>query len=335
MPSLRVDVEAVGCNAEAVARLLDPHGIRLVGVTKACLGDPRVGAEMLAGGAVALADTRDDNLLRLRLALPGVELHRIYLPSLAHRFEPGDITYISSWEGAVATACLGREGGGSRPRRVMVQVETGDMREGVPQEHLEGLTLKVAQEPRLELCGLATNYACFQGTPDGIRSSVSALSEAARRLRAQGLPVSRVSGGSSSLLWLLAGGERLPAEVSEVRCGEALLLGQDALHYEALPGCRRDGCILRAEVVEEYTKPVGERGRSRVVLALGRQDLGCGLVEFVGEGLSELGRSTDYMVVGREKEARRISVGDTIEMIPSYQALAAAWASPYVRLELC
>lgn len=334
MPVLVVDVEAIGRNTEAVADLLADRGIGLVGVTKGCLGDPRIGAEMLAGGAVALADTRDANLLRLRLALPGVELHRIYLPSVSREFEPGDITYISSPEGAGVVAAMVDEHGGG-PRKVMLQVETGDLREGVPMEQLERLARSVAADPRLHLVGLSTNYACFAGTPEGIRDSVSAVAGAASRLRAAGVEVRRVSGGNSSLLWLLVHGEELPAEVSEIRCGEALLLGQEALHYEALPGCRRDACVLRAEVLERYTKPAHEGGLIRLVLALGRQDLGSGAVEFVDCALREIGRSADYMVVEQDKGSPGPGVGETVEMIPSYQALVAAWTSPYVELRLC
>lgn len=345
MATLNVDVDAIGRNTEVVAGLLRTHGVRLVAVTKGCLGEPRVAAAMLAGGASALADARDANLRRLRTALPTAELHRIGLPSLCGGFEPGDLTHLSSAQGAAALAALPvREdrGGGCPPgrragrRRVMLQVETGDLREGVPMERLEELVEVVAADPRLELEGLATNYACFAGEPEGIRRSVEAVAEAASRLRAAGTVVERVSGGSSSALRLLVLGEELPAEVTELRCGEALLLGQDALHYEPLPGCRRDACVLRAEVLEGYTGPTRAGGR-RLVLAAGRQDLGAGEVRFVDDGLREIGRSDDYIVVEDDYSSResRRDLGDMVEMIPSYRALAAAWASPFVDVRLC
>ncbi len=335
MPALLIDIEAIGRNTETVANMLRAHGIDLVGVTKGCLGEPRVGAAMLAAGAVALADTRNENLRRLRAAMPGVELHRIYLPSFDQEFEPGDVTYISSIAGASAVAAIVRKAGEPQFRRkVMLQVETGDLREGVPLERLEELALAVAADPRLELAGISTNYACFHGTPDGVRDSVGAISQAATVLRAAGLSVPRVSGGNSSLLWLLAEGVRLPQEVTELRCGEALLLGQDALFYRRLPGCSSDACLLRAEVLEGYTKPVREGGRRRLVLGVGRQDLGSGAVRFVDAGLRELGRSADYLVVEQEEEHPEAGVGDMIDMIPSYEALVSAWTSPYVRMTL-
>ena len=331
MPELRVNVDAIGRNAEAVTALLRRSGLALVGVTKGCLGEPRVAAAMLAGGAVALADTRDLNLARLRAALPAAELHRIHLPSLTEAFEPGDVTYVTNREAAAAVAALPSAGA---PRRVMIQVETGDEREGVPAEELLEIAASIAADPRLALEGVSTNYACFLGPAGGLVASVEALAEAARALRAAGFPMDRVSGGNSSLLWLVNRGEALPGEVTELRCGEALLLGQDALRYHPLPGCRQDACVLRAEVLEEYTKRAPQGRARRLVLGIGRQDLSGGAVAFLEPGLSEVGRSADYLVVEIAAGFSPPAVGAVVEMLPAYEALVAAWTSPYVSVEL-
>ncbi len=350
MPQLHVDTGVIGRNTEAVAGLLRGRGLDLVGVTKGCLGEPRVGAAMLAGGAVALADTRDHNLRCLRGALPEAALHRIYLPPVCAPFELGDVTYISSPSGATAVAETPALGSGRR-RQVVIVVESGDLREGVPIEGLIALAEMVVHDPRLELVGVATNYACFKGGPAGIRESLGTVARAARALRAAGMPVHRVSGGNSSVLALLrpddpgesahhhAGrgsseAEGIPAEVTELRCGEALLLGQDALFHRPLPGCAC-ACRLRAEVLEEYTKSPSSKGERRLVLGLGSQDLGSGAVRFVEPGLRELGRSGDYLVVESGAGGPRAGIGGVIEMIPSYEALVAAWTSPYVELCLC
>ena len=342
MPELRVNVDAIGRNTDAVASLLRERGVALVGVTKGCLGEPRVGAAMLAGGAVALADTRDLNLARLRAALPGAELHRIHLPSLSEPFDPADITYVSSPEGAAAVAALGSAGAplAAGPRRVMIHLETGDQREGVPQDRLLDLAAAIAADGRLALEGVGTNYACFKGPAYGIDASVEAVAQAARALRAAGYTVPRVSGGNSSVLWSLKPGDRLPGEITELRCGEALLLGQDALFYEPLPGCRQGACVLRAEVLEEYTKGpfqgeewLQERAR-RLVLGIGRQDLSGGAVAFLEPGVSEVGRSADYLVVEIAAGAPVPALGSVVEMLPAYEALVAAWTSPYVTVRL-
>jgi predicted amino acid racemase len=211
-------------------------------------------------------------------------------------------------------------------------VETGDEREGVPLEELHALVSGICSDSRLRFEGISTNYACFKGTPDGIRRSVEALADAADTLCESGQGPDRVSGGNSSLLGFLVAGERLPAQVTELRCGEALLLGREALFYRPLPGCRTDACAVKAEVVEEYTRRAAGGPVRRLVLGIGRQDLGAGVVRFVDPGLAEIGRSADYLVVEAGRECGPVAVGAMIDMIPSYEALVAAWTSPYVEL---
>lgn len=329
MAELLVDLDGIRQNTAAVVESLRERGLRLVAVTKGCLGDTRVARAMLDGGAAAIADARDASLRRLRAAHPDVELHRIYLPPLSAGFESGDVAYISSVAGARAVAA--RVAAGKR-HRVLLMLETGDYREGVTEQGLESLAHAVAGDPRLELAGVATNYACFQGEPDGIRGSVEAVAAAARRLRARGWETPSVSAGNSSVLALVRAGERLPPEVTELRCGEALLLGQDALLYQRLPGCRQDACRVRVEVLEGYTKPGRGPAVRRLVLGVGHQDLGSGAVRFVEPCLHDLGRSSDYLVAGVEAGGPDIGPGDHVEMVPSYTALVAAWTSPFVEV---
>jgi predicted amino acid racemase len=331
LPELLVDLEAVRQNSAVVAGLLERHGVKLIGVTKGCGGDTRVAAAMLEGGAVALADTRDEHLRRLRQALPHAELHRIHLPPLVGDFEAVDVCYVSS----LATAARAAENGTPlRPRSIMVQVETGDLREGVPAEGLVPLLRTIGSDRRVRVIGLSTNYACFAGEPAGIRASVEALAAAVRAVRAAGFDVPRVSGGNSSLLAPVMEGVGLPAEVTEVRCGEALLLGREALRYHPIPGCSPDAVRLRAQVLEGYTKTAPEGPGHRLVLDLGHQDVGSGGVVFRVPGLREIGRSADYMIVGVEADAPRPSPGDTLEASLDYTAMTTAWTSPFVEVRI-
>jgi predicted amino acid racemase len=144
------------------------------------------------------------------------------------------------------------------------------------------------------------------------------------------------------VLWHLKPGDKLPAEITELRCGEALLLGHDALFYEPLPGCATGACLIRAEVLEEYTKPADQghaaewQARApRVVLGIGRQDLSSGNVVFRDPGLREVGRSADYLVAEAGLGFPVPAVGSVVEMLPAYEALVAAWTSPYVDVRFC
>ncbi len=163
---------------------------------------------------------------------------------------------------------------------------------------------------------------------------MEAVAQVARELREAGIRCPRVSGGNSSVLCLVADGDWLPAEVTELRCGEALLLGHDAMFYKPLAGCSQDACRVRTEVVEEYTRRSAEGPVRRLVLAVGSRDLGGGDVGFSEPGLREIGRSADYLVIEAGKGSEGITVGMQIEMIPDYEALASAWMCPYVEVRL-
>ncbi|HZJ03399.1 MAG TPA: alanine racemase [Thermoleophilia bacterium] len=334
MAELVIRPDAIRDNAAAVRALLARRTLlgerreapRLIGVTKVCLGDPTVARAMLEGGAAALADSREPSLARLRAALPGVELHRIHLTAGDAQRELADVFYVSSPAGLE-----GLDGRGGRAE-VMALVETGDQREGAPLEELHDLARKIALGPGTRLRGVATNFACFAGRPEHAQASVEMLAAAARGLEAGGVAVPEVSGGNSSLLGLLMDGVGLPLEVTEIRCGEALLLGQETLRFRALPGGRQDGCRLRAEVLERYTKSFFEVGSQRVVLGLGSQGLGNAPVRFLRPEMSEVGRSSDYLVAEVAAGAQAPEIGAVVEMIPSYHALVAAWTSPFVEV---
>jgi len=333
MTELLVDVDKIGANTEVVVRLMKNSGLRLVAVTKGCMGEPRVASAMVTGGAAAVAGSRDSHIRRLREARLGVDIHRIGLPSAAKDLEVGDVNYMTSWEHAESLIRAGGAAAG-KPRRVMLQVETGDEREGVPTDQLRALARQVVEDRRLELVGVSTNYACLRGKPEGLGASVEAVAAATRDLVDSGIRISEVSGGNSSVLSLVARGDRLPGEVTSLRCGEALLLGHDALYYQRIEGCSEDSCKVRAEVVEEYTKRSAGYPTRRLVLALGRRDLNSGAVKFLEPGLTELGRSADYLVVEAGPTSGKIRVGMKVEMIPDYEALVSAWISPYVEVKL-
>ena len=63
-PTITVDLGKVRDNARAVVGRL--QGISVVAVTKVTCGSPQVGRAMLGGGAKALADSRLENIQRLR-----------------------------------------------------------------------------------------------------------------------------------------------------------------------------------------------------------------------------------------------------------------------------
>ena len=65
-PRIEVDLELIGQNAEELVRRTAARGVSVTAITKAMLGLPALGRVFLAAGAVALGDSRIENIERLR-----------------------------------------------------------------------------------------------------------------------------------------------------------------------------------------------------------------------------------------------------------------------------
>jgi len=64
--TLTIDLTKIAENTRRIVEAMP--GVDIVAVTKVCAGSPQVGAAMLSGGASALAESRLENVARLRAA---------------------------------------------------------------------------------------------------------------------------------------------------------------------------------------------------------------------------------------------------------------------------
>ena len=342
-PRLKIDVSAIEHNTRLVARLLEPHRVRLAGVTKACLGDPKVAAAMLAGGAAALADSRLDNITRLRQHFPDSEL-QLLRPALDPDVSrSADLYFVSSADQA---RLLLQDGSASL--RFLLMVETGDGREGVPLELAGEQARRIAALAGAELAGAATNIACASpGAP--LSAALAGLEAAAAAISGLTVPRPWLSAGGSGLLHLLTVPESQPAPGSiqildELRCGEALLLGSvpgggpedgstaDNPGGGFLEGARTDAFLLEAAVLEVYQR----KGVRQALLAIGSQDLGSAgaqALKPLRDGVRPLAATSDYLAVSLEPDnhGRNVpAIGERLQFIPGYYTLVAAMTSPFV-----
>lgn len=346
-PALYVHPDRIRANAATLVKLCSERGIRIMGVTKGVCGEPLVAHAMLSGGVQELGDARLENLQRLRAAGIRAPLWLLRLPQLSQVMETvavadGSLNSELVTLRALSEAAL-RLG---RPHRVVLMVDLGDRREGVAPRDLVPLARQAATLPGLILDGIGTNLTCFGGvcpSPENLGRLARLARDAERAIGARLVTVS--GGNSSSLLLLLGGG--LPAGINQLRLGESILLGVEAVEGRPLPGARRDAFLLEAEVIEvkrKPTQPEGERTtnafgdipefpdlgvRCRAICAVGRQDV-------VPEGLAPqtpgaliLGASSDHLLLDVEEAPMR--VGDRVHFLPDYTALLAAMTSPYIR----
>lgn len=347
-PRLEIYPSRVKENTEFIVKQCHEAHVSVAGVTKVVSANPDIAKAMVAGGVDMLADSRIENLYRLRDAgLTGpFLLLRLPTPSRAAEVvEAADISLNSSIETIEA---LGRAAvAQGRSHRVIIMIDVGDLREGIWPDKATKLIKDASAVKGIEVVGLGTNLACFGGiipTPENMRLLVD-TTNACRR--ATELPLPIICGGNSSGLPLLASG-RLPGQVNLYRIGEAILLGRNVIDRTPWPGTRQDTFILKAEVIESETKPskpIGQKGqdafgnepqfadkglRTRIICNLGRQDVVPEGLTPLDEGAEVLGASSDHLIVDVTDCERKFEVGDEIAFYPNYGALLSLITSEYV-----
>jgi predicted amino acid racemase len=357
-PRLVVDLEKIEHNTRTIDELVSGSGIRLTGVTKACCGDPRVGSAMIRGGAVSLADSRVSNLKRLKEAGIETELMLLRTPMVSEIPQVVAVADISlNTELEVLQRLADEAWRQQRLHRVILMVETGDLREGIKCEQVPAVLTEVLElrEKGLVLEGLGTNLACFAGVVPTIEK-VKLFEDLVIGLEEEiGVAFPTVSGGNSAHIPLFLEDEPTRfRRTDHLRVGEGILLGRETVHRTPIPGCSQSAFRLEAEIIENQVKPSLPDGRvaenaygetpefedlglhRRAILALGRQDTTLdGLTPISRDGMEPpriLGGSSDHLIL-HLPGPDGLKVGSVMGFELNYGALVAASTTGYVAKE--
>ncbi|MFC7501220.1 alanine/ornithine racemase family PLP-dependent enzyme [Nocardioides sp. GCM10030258] len=344
-PRLEIDLDKLEANTRVLVDRLAPAGIRVTGVTKAVLGSPAVGAAMLRGGAEGLADSRVANLDRLA-GLDGPTSRTLIRSPMLSQVDAvvRAATCSLNTEAAVLRALDGAAELAGLRHDVVLMVELGDLREGIPVEDVAAAVRLVLAAPSLRLAGLGANLACQNGVvPDDRNMGV--LSDLVTTVETSyDVTLTTVSGGNSANLdWAVSSTN--VGRINDLRLGEAILLGVEPLNRTPLEGLHRDAFALVGEVIERVDKPFqpwGDQAQSafgvvpdrtgtgtvrQAIVALGRQDADPdGLVP--PDGITVLGMSSDHLVL--DLGDHPAAVGEEIRFGLGYGALVRAATSPFV-----
>jgi ornithine racemase len=350
---LSIDLAAIEANARYLCDRLAEDGVKVAGVTKGVSGDPEVARVMLRGGCAQIADSRLENLARLReerLALgeqpaeqwllraptPGQADAAVFVADVSLVSDPDTIRALSA-----AAVESGLEHG------IVLMVEAGDLREGLMPEDVPEAARSVAALPGLALLGVGANMTCCGGVvPDAANLGILA-SAACEVEKTVGVAPRWVSGGATSSL-RMAFAHDLPAPVNHLRIGEGILLGKDTIDRSDIAGTRQDAFTLRAPIVEAGTKPSAPSGeiaqdswghiprfddigpRRRALVQIGRQDFGGGRLEPLEPGVTVVAATADLLVCDVTEAGEGKVAGSVLSFRPDYAALTALSASPYV-----
>jgi len=338
-PRLEINLRKLQQNAAVVVARAAEHDIEIWGVTKVLQGPAPVAQALLSAGVTAIAEARVGNLQRLQAG--GVNCRRVLLrlpaPSKAHRVVTlADISLNSQLPTLRALNQAALRAGVRHG--VLLMVDLGDLREGIWPDDLPGFAKQAARLPGLRLLGLGTNLTCFGGVMPS-PSNLGQLVNLARHLESQGIMQSPIVSGGNSSSWRMLEQGQIPPGINNLRLGEAILFGREALERAVIPGLHTDAFVLSAEVIEVNVKPsvpIGriaqdafghvpsftDRGmRRRAILALGRQDVEPEGLLPLQPGIEVIGASSDHLVLDTTDFAGEVMVGQVFTFVPNYSAL--------------
>ncbi|MDO4564908.1 MAG: alanine/ornithine racemase family PLP-dependent enzyme [Clostridia bacterium] len=345
-PRLLIDESKLKHNIDTVAKWCRQWNVSCFAVTKVVCAHPKV-VELIEESEIdGFADSRIENLMKIRTAKPKMLL-RIASPHEAEAVvEHSDISLQS--ELSVIAALNSAAQRLNRRHKIVLMIDLGDLREGIYYTERDKILKnaeQISKASHLELYGIGTNLTCYGAIlPD--ERNLAELVAIANRLRVElKSPIPLVSGGNSSSVSLMLKG-RMPAGINHLRIGEAIMLGQDTADCVTFPGLHDDAFLLEAELVELMRKPSKPFGRAnrnafgepvhyedrgiqlRGILAVGRQDVPADGLIPVESGIEILGASSDHLLVNIE--SGDYAVGDTLRFKLNYGALLAACTSAYV-----
>jgi predicted amino acid racemase len=344
-PRIEIDLGKIAHNAKTLNKLYGSKGISITGVTKVVCGDPKIADVLVKSGISILADSRIDNIKKMRKA--GIQaqflLQRTPIPSqteLVVRYTDVSLnTELSVIKGLSRSAV--KQG---ITHKIILMVELGDLREGLLPSDLENTVKEIIVLKGIEFVGVGTNLACFGGIePD--EEKMEYLSTIVKNIEEKfGLTLEFVSGGNSAnYSWFIS--TKDIGKINNLRLGESIFLGCETLYRKHIPNLFTDAFTLITEVIESKIKPsvpygnvhqdafgntpkFQDRGQiRRAILGVGLQDvLVSGLTPMLD--IDILGASSDHIIV--DAKQIELNVGNGVSFNLNYGALLSSMTSPYV-----
>jgi ornithine racemase len=347
--TIRADCERVRANAAAVVAMCAARKIEVLGVTKCCCGEPALARAMLSGGITMLGDSRLDNVRRLREAGVDCEVWLLRAPALSEIDDVVGSTQVSLNSEVTVVRALSAAAQRQATRHgVLLMIDTGDRREGVLPEVAVPVAEAIEALPGIDLVGVGTIVAEICGalpTRDNHQLIVDVAEEIEEAL---GRRLRWISGGISSSLPFVDDGT-MPGRINHLRVGESILIGTEETTGYSLPIPHREVFFVTAEVIEVIRKPwmpVGPLGpdgnmcvrqwedrgsRRRAIVALGEQDMRTQHLAPRRPGVEIIGATSDHLVLDVEDAQPSVHVGESLDFVARYCAVAAAWPNRLVK----
>jgi predicted amino acid racemase len=344
-PRIEISLRKIRENARILSDLFGKKGISLMGVSKAVLGDPAIVKAMLQGGVKFIADSRIENIEKMKTAgIPNpIVLLRTPLSQAEAVIKSADISLNTEMETLKQLSFFAKAH--DKIHQVILMVELGDIREGILPCDLSEFIRKVLCLSHIKMVGIGCNLACYGGVkPDD--NNMNELSDLFDIIEKEfHMDLSIISGGNSANYeWYKSTSD--VGHINNLRLGESILLGLETVNRNVIPGLHTDAFKLIAEVIESKNKPSLPTGiiyqdafgnvrtfkdngiRQRAIIALGRQDiLISGMTS--DDKMDILGSSSDHIIL--DSQDNQLKVGDEVNFSLDYGGLLSAMTSPFIK----
>lgn len=345
-PVLKTDLKKIKENVSLIAKKCDEKGIDIMCVTKSFCADPVVAQAAIDGGATMLADSRVQNLKKLKdLDAKKVLIRIPMLSEIEALVQYADLSFNSEMQTIKAINEAAKKAG--KVHDILLMVDLGDLREGVLPKDVHATVKEILGLENINLYGIGVNLTCYGGIIPST-TNLGQLAEIAKDIeKTFDIKLEMVSGGNSSSYYLLEK-DQMPEGITNLRPGEIYVLGRETAYGNPVEGLHEDCFTLQAQIVELKEKdsmPKGEIGMDafgntpsfedkgkmlRAIVAVGQQDVRPGDLVPRDKKTDILGASSDHLLLDITHSDNNYKVGDIVEFDVDYGSLLMLATSEYV-----
>lgn len=345
-PRLNIDLNKVYENTKYFVNSCEKEDINLMAVTKVFCADTKVAQKQVEAGVKYLADSRIQNLIKMK----DIDVEKVLMRLPMHSEVEKVVKYADiSFNTEISTIKkLDLEAKKqNKKHKILIMLDLGDLREGILPKDIDSVVEEIIKLENIKIAGFGVNLTCYGGIIPSDKN-LGKLAEISERLSNKfNLDLEIISGGNSSSLFLIEK-NNMPSKINNLRLGEAIVLGRETAYGNDVKGTCNDIFILEAEVIELKTKdsvPTGEIGMDafgntptfedkgkilRGILAVGQQDVNPDGLTPLNDKIEILGASSDHLLLNLEETDKNFKVGDTIKFKLDYGALLQLSTSEYV-----
>lgn len=347
-PRVEVDLNKLEHNVKYIVNKCNSKGIKVAGVTKVFCGDPKIAKAYVDGGVSFLADSRIENLKKLKdFDIPKILL-RLPMQSEAEDIvEYADVSLNSEMDTIKILSKKAVDAG--KVHKIILMIDLGDLREGYfKEEEIYEAVEEILKLKGIKLEGIGTNLTCYGGIIPR-EDNVGKLIKVAEKIKNNyNIDLEIISGGNSSSLHLIFN-DNMPEGINQLRLGESLVLGRETAFGDKIEDTFDDAFTIVVEAIELKEKPsipIGEIGmdafgnkptftdrgiRKRMICAIGKQDIDLENIVPVDDDLIILGGSSDHLILDVTNSKIDYSVGDKIRFKLDYGGILSSTTSEYVK----